>query len=101
MAEGIIVIGLAASIASLLDVGSKVVSRLRECHTSGGNAPGILQDIRSQLPLILEMVGKLRAQLDDNSLSPAAEESLISTVAGCQRQIADIDGLLAKWFPSP
>ena len=101
MAEAVAVIGLAASIASLLDIGSRVVSRLHEVRLSGGHTSGVLQDIRNQLPLLLEIVRNFEARLNDSGLSPAAGDSLISTIAGCQRQISNIDASLVKWIPTP
>lgn len=101
MAEAITVIGLAASIASLIDVGSKIVARLHEFKLNGSHAPAVFQDIANQLPLLLEIVQKLQARISDDSLSQDAKRSLFRTVNGCIRQISEINMLIEKWLPSP
>ena len=81
MAEAITVIGLAASIASLIDVGSKIVARLHEFKLNGSHAPAVFQDIANQLPLLLEIVQKLQARISDDSLSQDAKRCSARSMA--------------------
>lgn len=98
MADPITIIALAASIASLIEFGSRIVTRLQEFKT---NAPSAFQDIADQLPLLLEIVQKLQARVPNDPLSQDTQRSLFRTIDGCTRQISEIHKLIGKWVPSP
>ena len=101
MAEAVTIIGPAASITSLIDLGSKIIARLHEFNSNSTNAPALFQDIKNQLPLLLEIIQKLEARVSDNSLDQDVKRSLFSTINGCARQISKIDRMIEKWSPSP
>lgn len=74
MAEAAAAIGLAASIISLINFGSKLVSRIKEIQENTEEVPVVFRDVSVQLPLLLNLVENLQAWTMNNaSLGPDVE----------------------------
>ena len=101
MAEAITIVGVIASVASLIDYGSKVIARLHDLSSGGPQAPPVFQDAANQLPLLLEITKELEARIHNHPVSPESEKSLARTVDGCVRQISQIDKIIAKCISAP
>lgn len=100
MAEALAVIGLGASIVAFLDVGSKMLSRLREFHSITKDASGVFQNISIQLPLIVDIMTRIEKGCNDGSLTPDAQRALSHTVEGSLKQITMLDELMEKILPA-
>lgn len=96
MAEAIAAVGLLASIASLIDVTSRSLSRLQECRSADIQLPALYQDVADQLPLVLEVMQTLQGRLRDRPLDHDTNNALSSAVQGCNRQISKIQKLIEK-----
>lgn len=76
MAEVVGAIGLAASIASFVDYGTRVASRVREIKESADNTPAAFEDVSVQLPVLLNVIHDLQKRTALNaSLSIDAQVS--------------------------
>ncbi len=100
MAEALAVVGLGASIVAFLDVGAKVLARLREFNSITKEASGVYQNISVQLPLIIDIMTRIEKGCKDGSLTPDAQRALSHTVEGSLRQITMLDGLIKKILPA-
>ena len=100
MAEAVVAISFISSIASLIDIISRTLSRLRESQTIPGQAPAVYQDVLDQLPLLLEVVQRLQSQSSDRSQHHDLQSKLSPAVDGCIRQINMIGAGVEKWRPS-
>ncbi|KAH0544047.1 hypothetical protein FGG08_001665, partial [Glutinoglossum americanum] len=100
MAEAIAVVGLAASIVTFVNVSTKVLARLREFHSIAQDAPGVFQDITTQLPIIIDILTGIEKGCGDGSLTTDAQRALLNVVEGCFRQISMLDGLIEKMLPA-
>ena len=58
MAEALAVIGFVSAIVQLVDFGTKVVNKLRILEEEVANNPRLFQDVRTRLPLMLDLVMK-------------------------------------------
>jgi ankyrin repeat protein/tetratricopeptide (TPR) repeat protein len=103
MAEAVAAIGLAASVASLIEIGGKVVSRVRDYKARESRGPAVFQDITDQMPLLLKVLEQLQERIT-RDLSPQntddLEKALSRTIEGCARQVKEINVLIEKWLPS-
>ena len=60
MAEAFAAVGLAASIVTFVDVSSKVLARLRDFHLITQEAPGVFQDIKARLRLMIDIMAWIK-----------------------------------------
>jgi hypothetical protein len=69
MAEALAVIGLVSAIVQFVDFGTKVVNRLYGLKEEVANGPKVFQDVRTRLPLMLDLVKKIRVKLTADKLT--------------------------------
>lgn len=88
MAEVIAVIGLAASVAQLVDIGFKVVARLAEVrHRATVTLQRHFIHIENQLPLLLHVLDAVAADAKTGKLGLKAQEILKRAIDGCLSQV--------------
>jgi hypothetical protein len=88
MAEVIAVIGLVASVAQLVDIGSKVVARLAEVrHRATATLQQHFIHIENQLPLLLHILDAVAADAKTGKLGLQAQEALKRAIDGCLSQV--------------
>lgn len=100
MAEAIAVLSLVATIAQLVDFGTKVVDRLDEFTSNMRETPKVFRGIQNQLPLILETLKETQRQSNNSYISKAAEISLKPLVADCLAEVKSLNDILDKTVPS-
>ncbi|KAL8711263.1 MAG: hypothetical protein Q9225_007149 [Loekoesia sp. 1 TL-2023] len=100
MAEAVAALGFVSSVVSLIDISSRCMSRLHDFKSTNGQTPAVYEDILNQLPLLLEIIHKLKARFSEELLSQDAESAVFSSINGCIRQISKVDKLIEKWTPS-
>lgn len=86
-------IGLASAVVTLIDIGTKVATRLRELSETG-DIPEVFRDIKTRLPLILSIV--TRTQNETHNLSPEAQEAFEEVVRQCFEQTSQLNDILKK-----
>ena len=86
-------IGLASAIVTFVDIGAKIVKRLREL-SEAGDIPEVFRDIRTRLPLLTSIV--VGTQQNIEHLTPEARETLQEIVAQCFEQVSQLEDLVKK-----
>lgn len=85
--------GLAAAIITFIDVGTRVAGRVKEL-SDAGDIPGVFRDIKTRLPLIIDIIAQTQAEA--NKLSPEAQEALKEVVRQSLKQVDQLDEILKK-----
>ncbi|KAI9687702.1 MAG: hypothetical protein M1822_001781 [Bathelium mastoideum] len=101
MAEALAAIGTAASIIQLVEFGAKLLDRLNEFHSRLDEVPTSFQHIKSQLPLLLELLKGTQQDIDAGVIKIETERALQPAIEGCKTQIKSLDSILDKELPSP
>jgi len=99
MAEALAVVGVVASIVQLVDFSTRVVSRLDEFYSAAKETPKSFRDIRTELPLLATTLKQLKGAIDPTSVADGSTKALVSVIAGCNEQVAQLDAILAKTLP--
>lgn len=100
MAEAMAAIGLAASIATFVDLGIKVVKRLQQFHSEIDNIPEKYQSLMEDLPLTIVTLKRIKAEADAGRLDRATTEALTPCVRGCENQVEKLEVRLQGLLPS-
>ena len=85
--------GLASAIVTFIDIGTKLVKRMKELSETGG-IPEVFRDIRTRLPLIIDIVVSTRHRT--KNLSPENERAFEEVVRQCFEQVSQLDEILNK-----
>lgn len=99
MAEALAVIGIIANFAAVIDVGTKILSRLHEYMDASTRIPKAFQGIAVDLPLVLDTVSRTSDQAKAGVVSETTLRKLESIVDRCQKMIEELDDLLIKLLP--
>ena len=86
-------IDLASAIVTFVDIGAKIVKRLKEL-SEAGDVPDIFRDIRTRLPLLTSIVVSTQQNIDH--LTPEARDALQEIVKQCFDQVSQLDDLVKK-----
>jgi tetratricopeptide (TPR) repeat protein len=103
MAEAIAAIGLASSIVSFIDIGTKFVSQLQAFNESRDQVPVCLVDVAAQLPLLVELTSQIQTDsvLDGSELSRSSSQTLLQAINGCTRRTRELATLIELTTISP
>jgi hypothetical protein len=100
MAEVVVVIGLVSAITQLVDLGSKIVSRLDEFQSTVDQVPRTFHDIKNQLPLLLNTLQRTKAQAEAEDIDEDTQRAILSVVEGCRSQVRSLDDILVRTLPA-
>ena len=100
MAEAAAIIGLVASIASLIDLGAKVVSRLHNFTSKSSGVPESFRSLSTRLPLLTATLQHIQSQAEDGRFPDDVTEALKIVVDDTSKQVFDIQIYLSKVLPS-
>jgi hypothetical protein len=100
MAEAVAVVGVVASIVQLVDFGSKVLHRLSDFQSSVGNVPKAFQDVKVELPILLETLKETESSVRSQPLGEDKKQAVLLVVQRCHDQIALLDELVKKALPT-
>ena len=92
-------VGLIATIASLVDFGSKVVSRLVEYQNSMHDLPKIFKGHETNIPLIVDALKCIKIRAENGSVGEDSKRVLVQVINSCHTQIKSLDDILAKVMP--
>lgn len=99
MAEAAAVIGLVASIASLVELTAKVVSRLREFTSNASDLPESFRSLSTRLPLLTATLQHIQSQAKDDRFPDDVTKALKAVVDDTSKQVSDIQISLSKVLP--
>ena len=100
MAEAAAVIGLIASIASLVELTAKVVSRLHEFTSKSSEVPESFHSLLTRLPLLTATLQHIQSQAEDSRFPDNVINALKAVVDDTSKQVSDIRKTLSKVLPS-
>ena len=100
MAEAAAALILGAAVISFIDIGGKVVVRLREYIQTSQEVPEVLREVHDKLGTLLLTTKNLQAALIAGKLDDGARATLESTVGGLERQVLVLQGLCDHILPS-
>ena len=99
MAEAAAVIGLVASIVSLVDVTAKVVSRLHEFTSKSSDVPDSFRSLWIRLPLLTATLQRIQSQADAGHLPDDVMKALQTVVDNTIEQTLTIQICLSTVLP--
>lgn len=99
MAEGLAIVGLVSAIVQLTNFGTKIVKRLHEFQEEVNDCPKAFQDIQDRLPLIVELMREIKAQIDAGQVSCTSQEMMFPVIQRCLTQVEVLDNQLIKAMP--
>ena len=99
MAEAAAVIGLVASIASLVELTAKVVSRLHEFISKSSEVPESFRSLSTRLPLLTATLQHIQSQAEDGRFPDNVTKALKALVDDTSKQVSDIQTSLSKVLP--
>ena len=100
MAEAAAVIGLVASIATLVELTAKVVSRLHEFSSKSSEVPESFRSLSTRLPLLMVTLQHIQSQAEDGRFPDDVTKALKAVVDDTSKQVSDIQISLSKVLPS-
>jgi len=100
MAEAAAIVGLVASIASLVDISTKVVSRLIDFTSKSLDIPESFRSLCIRLPLLTITLQHIRSQADAGRLPNDVTKPLKAVIDSTSEQVSTVQIYLAKVLPS-
>ncbi|MCJ1280261.1 hypothetical protein MMC21_008088 [Puttea exsequens] len=99
MAEAVAIVGIVASIASLIDLSSKVVSRLRDFTSKSSDVPESFRSLWIRLPLMTATLQRVQSQAEAGRLPNDVTKALKAVVDDTFKQVSTVQICLSKVLP--
>jgi hypothetical protein len=99
MAEAAAIIGLISSIASLIDLSVKVVSRLHEFTSKTSDIPESFRSLSIRLPLLTAILQRIQSQAEAGRLPDNITTALTAVIDSTAEQISAVQTYLSKILP--
>jgi anion-transporting ArsA/GET3 family ATPase len=99
MAEAAAIIGLVASIASLIDLSAKIVSRLHEFASKTSDVPESFRSLWIRLPLLTAALQRIQTQAEAGRLPDDVTKALKNVVDNTSEHISAVQTCLSKILP--
>lgn len=100
MAEVVAIVGLVASIASLVEPSAKVVSRLHDFTSKSSEVPESFRSLSTRLPLLTATLQHIQSQAEDGRFPDDVTKALKVVIDDTSKQVHDIQIFLSKVLPS-
>ena len=100
IAKAITIVGLVASIATLVDLSAKVVSRIHDFNSKSSEVPESLRSLSIRLPLLTATLQHIQSQAEDGRFPNNVTKFLKGFVDDTSKQVSDIQISLSKVLPS-
>ncbi|KAL8990337.1 MAG: hypothetical protein Q9169_008145, partial [Polycauliona sp. 2 TL-2023] len=100
MAEVIATIAIVSSIASLIDISAKVVSRLHEFGSQTSEIPKSLRSLCVRLPLLSDTLRQIQNRARAGSLSDEVKNALAAVVSNITEQVSTVHEFLPDVLPA-
>ncbi|KAG0645683.1 Multiple ankyrin repeat single KH domain-containing [Hyphodiscus hymeniophilus] len=94
-------IGLASAIVQFIEFGIKIAERLDELANNASDVPRSLQAISTQLPLLLNSLGRIKSDAHLGTLDFDTRCILRGIVSGCMAQIAEVETMINEISRAP
>lgn len=100
MAEAAAIVGLVASIASLVDLSAKVVSRVRDFTSKSSEVPDSFRSLSTLLPLLTATLQRIQSQAEEGRFPDDVRKALQLAVDDISQHVSDIQISLSQVLPS-
>ena len=100
MAEAAAIVGLVASIASLVDLSVKIVSRLQDFTSKSSDVPESFRSLSIRLPLLTATLQRIQAQAEAGRLAEDVAKPLKGVLDNTLEQVSIVQSYLSKVLPS-
>lgn len=95
-------IGLASAIVQFISFGLEVAKRLDEFNSADSNeVPRSLQAIRTQLPLLLNSLSRIKTDTQINKLDLDTKCILRGVISGCHVQVVEVETIINEISRTP
>jgi hypothetical protein len=99
MAEALAIVGLVSAIVQFVDFGGKIVDRLNEFNSDIHEVPKTFQDVKVQLPLLIDTLRRTQQRASTGHVSEEAATALKLLIDACSAEIVALQNLLEKSLP--
>ncbi|OHF00441.1 hypothetical protein CORC01_04191 [Colletotrichum orchidophilum] len=99
MAEALAMIGLASALLQFAEFGGKVLRQLRRLESDATGVPAVFKNVRSRLPLMVDLVQKIILRMDAGLIDKKSQETMLPVVRSCMIQAEQLDSLVVKTLP--
>ena len=99
MAEGIAIVGLVASIVTLVDLSAKVLSRQRDFSSNLSDVPQSFRSVWTQLPLLTATLEHIQSQAQTRQLPDDVIRALKAVVDSTSEQVSLVQTYLSQVLP--
>ncbi|KAJ5883102.1 uncharacterized protein N7473_009988 [Penicillium subrubescens] len=99
MAEALAIIGLASAIVQFIDFGTRVLRQLHRLNDEVSSGPQAYQDIRTRLPLMLDLVKKIRLQIEAGEVDKNSQAVMLPVLRSCIAQVQQLEEIFVKALP--
>ena len=96
MAEAVAIVGLVASIATLVELSAKVLSRLHDFTSKSSEVPESFRSLSTRLPLLTATLQHIQFQVKDSRFPDNVTKALKAVIDDTSRQISNIQISLSK-----
>jgi len=100
MADPITIVGLVAAIASLVDLSTKVISRLQDFTSKSSDVPESFRSLWIRLPLLTATLRYIQSQAETGRLPDDVTNALKAVVDNTSEQVSTVQICLSKVLPS-
>ena len=100
IAKAVAIVGLVASIASLVDLSAKVLSRLLEFNSKSSEVPESFRSLSTCLPLLTATIQHIQSQAETSRFPDDVSKALQAVVDDTAKQVSSIHISLSKVLPS-
>ena len=94
-------VGVAAAVVEFVNLGTKIVKRLKDYSSAASEAPKSLQHISNQLPLLVNALDRLKTDVQVEKFDFDTRCILKGVVAGCKQQAEKLDEIIEKVLNVP
>lgn len=99
MAEAVAIVELVSSIASLVELSAKVVSRLHEFISQNSDLPEPFRSLSTRLPLLTLTLQHIKTQAEGGPLPDDTTRALTAVVDNTSEQVSTVQIRLSKILP--
>ena len=99
MAEALAMVGLASALVQFIEFGGKVLRQLRRLEADISGMPAVFQNVRSRLPLMVDLVKKIMLRMDAGLVDENSQEMILPVVRNCAMQAEQLDELISRALP--
>jgi uncharacterized protein YutE (UPF0331/DUF86 family) len=100
MVDALAAVGLASAIVQFIDYATKIINRLADFGAALDQVPKAFKQIKTELPLIIDGVRRIKDQAESCKLNKSTEDALQAVIHECQVETERLNDILEKTIPT-